>query len=118
MDATDLAGRWRTLAEDFRRYGQESAAAMAEAFAGELEEWWREWWLEQLTLEEAADEAGVSYSAMQKRLAEGRVTNVGRRGSPLVRRADLFPGLSGPRLTAEDGGPDLAAEILKGRTGS
>ena len=118
MDAIDLAGQWRDDAAVYRRRGQESLAAMVESFAADLEEWWREWWLEQLTLDDAADEAGVSYSAMQKRLAEGRVTNVGRRGSPLVQRRDLFPGLSGARLTAEDGSPDLAAEILKSRTGS
>ena len=118
MDATQLAARWRGWAEETRRRGQESLAVMAESFAADLESWWREWWLEQLTLDDAADEAGVSYSAMQKRLAEGRVTNVGRRGSPRVQRKDLFPGLAGARLTAEDGGPDLAAEILKRRTGS
>ncbi len=96
----------------YRRRGMEPQAQMVESLAAELEAWWRRWWLEELGLEAAAEELGVSYSTMQKRVAENRVPNVGRRGSPRVRRADLFPGLSGERIKLADGSPDLAGEIL------
>ena len=64
-----LAARWREEAATLRRRGQEALASMAESFAEELETALREHNLEALTLEEAADESGYSYSALQKMVA-------------------------------------------------
>lgn len=118
MDALELAGEWRADAEMLRHRGAPHQADTLESAAADLEEWWRSWWSETLTLEEAADEAGVSYDAIRKRLQRGTLPNAGANGSKRVRRCDLFPELAGATLTTEDGDPDLAAEILRARGAS
>jgi hypothetical protein len=45
--------------------------------------------LEALTLDEAAKESSYSYSAIQKMVAHGELTNVGKKGSPRVLRGEL-----------------------------
>lgn len=111
----ELAAEWREEAELYRSRGQEPQASMAESYAADLEERLREWWLETLTLQEAADEAGLSYSAVQKKVARGDLRNAGREGSPRVRRCDLFGEEERPRLETEEGEPDVAGEILARR---
>lgn len=107
-----LATEWRTRAIALRRYAAEPQAVALEACAEELEERLREWQSEPLTLEAAADESGYSYSALQQKVAAGEIPNVGDKGRPRVRRADLP--LKVPRRVSgpESGEPDLAGEIL------
>jgi hypothetical protein len=89
---------------------------MLEGCAEELEARQREYQLEALSLCEAEEETGLSYSALQKMVADGRVYNVGEKHQPRVRRGDL-PRKAG-RLASEPGKgePDLAAQILASRS--
>jgi hypothetical protein len=82
-----------------------------ESCAQDLEQAFREYELEALTLEEAALESGYSYSALQKQVAAGRLLNVGERMSPRVRRGDL-PKKGRSAAAIEDTARDLAAMIL------
>ncbi len=65
-----------------------------------------DWHAEELTLHQAAEESGYSYSALQQM----KDINVGPSGSPRFRRCDLPCKKSrrpGPQLA-----PDIADEIL------
>ncbi len=106
-----LAARWREEAELYRRRSLESQAGMAESFAADLETALREWNLEALSLDAAADESDYSYSALQKKVASGEIPNAGNKGSPRIRRCDL-PRKAG-RRSVELGGPDLANERMQ-----
>ena len=68
--------------------------------------------LETLTLRDAAEESGYSYSAIQKMVASGELTNLGDKGSPRVRRGDLPRKAIAPPTAS--GEPDLAEMILSG----
>ena len=107
-----LADRWRDEAAVLRRCGHERTADLCERHAQELEGAVRVWWAEPLGLQQAAEETGLSYRAIQKRVERGQVPNVGKKGAPRVRRCDLYDG-GGPRL--ETGEPDLAEEVLVSR---
>ncbi len=86
---------------------------MAESYAQELETALRECELEELTLQGAADESGYSYSAIQKKVADGELQNVGDKNRPRVRRGDLPRKGRRPKPKGE---PDLAGRILAHRT--
>ena len=111
---TTLSSRWRTLAGQMRSLGAVAQATTLEHCADELEETWREWELEALTLEEAAAESGYSYSSLQKRVSAGEIPNVGEPRKPRVRRQDLPRKTPTRRFELESGEPDLAGEILVG----
>ena len=72
-----------------------------------------EWQNEELTLHEASEESGFSYS----RLQQLKDLNVGTPGSPRIRRCDLpsKPRRSRPKATEDT--PDLADEILRSKLG-
>lgn len=109
MTPRTLPSRWRTLAEQQRKLGADSQAHTLEYCADELERIQREWELEALTLEQAAEESGYSYSAIQSKVASGEIQNLGVKHSPRVRRCDL------PRKSSRakpEAVPDLAGEIL------
>lgn len=109
---TELAAEWRADASRFRRLGFEDPARMSEVHADELERRIREWQLAELTLAEAAEESGYSYSTLQQNVAAGKIPDAGKRDSPRIRRCDL------PRKApsaSPDDGPDLAEEILTAR---
>lgn len=114
----DLAERWRDEAETLRRRGAPGPADALESAADDLEEGLREWWLEPLTVAEAAEEGGYSADHLYAILADGRIPNAGRTGAPRIRRCDLprKPG-GGPELIQHDGGGggDFADELLRAR---
>lgn len=110
-----LAAEWRQEADLLRRRGAPRQADVLESAAADLEERLRTWELEALTLQEAADEAGLSYSAVQKKVARGDLPNAGREGAPRVRRCHLFGDDPEPGPVTDDGDPDVAGEILAGR---
>lgn len=114
--APQLAACWRQDAEILRRRGAAAHAEVLESCAEELEARQREYQLEALSLCQAAEETGLSYSALQKMVANGRVANVGNKHRPRIRRGDL-PRKAG-RLASErgDGEPDLAGQVLAGRS--
>lgn len=84
-----LAERWESEAQLLRRHGCVSAATTAELHAGQLRDALREVEFEALTLEEAAQLSGYSYSHLSDLIREGTVPNAGRKGSPRIRRSDL-----------------------------
>lgn len=90
----ELAQTWHSEATLLRRRGAALQAEVLESCATDLEAWVREHDLEALTLEQAATESGYSYSALQKKVADGELTNVGKKHAPRIRRGDL------PRKTA------------------
>ena len=95
----ELIEDWRQEAAIFSRRGLEREARMAESYAVELEERLRKWKLETLTLAEAAEELGVSYDTVQRKVASGELANAGRKNAPRVRRKDLFPSTESRRST-------------------
>jgi hypothetical protein len=107
-DFSELLSKWRSRADELAPYAASAALAWRNA-ADELETFVRGWALAELTIEEAAGESGYSYSAIQKKLANGELENVGGKGAPRVRRNDL-PRKGG---TAKDG---LANLILHNRS--
>ena len=114
--APQLAARWRQDAEILRRHGATPHAGVLEGCAKELEARQREYQLEALSLRQAAEETGLSYSALQKMVADGRVHNVGEKHRPRVRRGDL-PRKAGRLASGRgDSEPDLAAQILASRS--
>ena len=61
--------------------------------------------LDDLTLAEAAQESGYSVDHLERLVREGKISNAGRRGKPMIRRSDLPirpRKLDGPRLPAYD----------------
>ena len=107
----DLAHRWRDEAAQLRRRGIDREACLIESLADDHEETLREWHLEALTLEAAADESGFAYSTLQQRLTAGDLPNAGEKGAPRIRRCDL-PTRGGAKLREVGGEPDLADRIL------
>lgn len=85
----ELAARWRNEAETFRSYGETCLATACEKHADELEAAAQTLHFENVTLEEAAEAGGYSYSHLQHLVAEGTIPNVGRKGDPRIRRCDI-----------------------------
>ena len=98
-----------------RRRGAPQQADALESCADELEAALRQHEQEALTLQEASEESGYSYSALQKMVATGKLARVGNKHTPRVRRRDL-PRKARQHLSDQlDGEPDLAARILASR---
>lgn len=112
----DLATRWRSESEILRRRGVPGPADLLASCAEELDTLLDEWWMAELTLEEAATETGLVYDTVQRKVAAGEWPNVGKKGAPRVRRRDILPGTpeTGPRLVT--GEPDVAEEVQRGRS--
>lgn len=84
-----LVDRWRAEAAVFRTYGEDRLALACERHAGEVEDALQAARVEAVTLEEAADIGGYSYSHLQHLVAEGQLENMGEKGSPRIRRCDV-----------------------------
>jgi excisionase family DNA binding protein len=84
-----LATQWREEAARYAGDGVPASAALLRRVAGEIEAAERAWTTEPLTLQQAAEELGVSYSTMHRWVRAGRIPNAGRKGAPRVRRCDL-----------------------------
>ena len=111
----DLASEWRRRATMLREYGADGQAAAVEACAIELTDAVKHWQDEPLTLDQAAEETGYSYSSLQQKVAAGEIPNIGDKGRPRVRRCDL-PLKTPKRVSGSASGePDLAGEILAGQ---
>ena len=105
-----LTREWREQAEMLRHRGADAQARALESCAEDHEERLRSWYLESLTLHDAAEESGIAYSTLQQKVATGDLPNSGEKGSPRILRCDL-PSRGG-RSTQTKGEPDLAGEIL------
>ena len=113
MGVQALAQRWRDDAVLLRRRGAEAQATALESCASDLEEEDRRLSLETLTLEQAEGESGYSYGALQKMVADGRLSNAGGPHRPRIRRCDL-PRKSSAGREGTKGEPDLASLVLAG----
>jgi hypothetical protein len=84
-----LLERWETDERRFRRYGEAQIADVLRRCRKDLEESWREWLLNELSLDEAAAYSGWSYGTVQKKVRSGQLPNSGTKGAPRIRRCDL-----------------------------
>ena len=108
----ELADRWQEEAERYERDGAlVRAGALLRRKASELTEALDRWWLEELTLEQAAEEKGRSYDTIQRSVASGDLPNVGRKHRPRVRRADLYR--KGSMAEGDERIRDVMAEMLE-----
>ena len=95
-----------------RSLGAEAQAKTLELCAAELEQTHKEWELEALTLEQAVEESGFSYSSLQKRVAAGELSNVGEKGRPRIRRCEIPKKGGRPELIMCPANLELAEEVL------
>ena len=72
-----------------RRRGLVEAADLVGSISHELTETATAWLDEAITLQEAADLSGCSYSTIESQLRVGKLCNAGEKGRPRVRRRDL-----------------------------
>jgi hypothetical protein len=110
-----LAARWREEAEMLHRRGADEQAVVLKSCANELEEEARFYSLETLTLGQAAEESGYSYSALEKMVRSGRIPNAHLPGQPRIRRGDL-PKKPGSSHEPRGSEPDLAELVLAGNS--
>ena len=82
------------LREEADRYAETDAhvsgAKLCRRIAGEIESAEREWLWGTLTIQEAADETGRSYTTIWRKVKRGKLENVGTDEHPKVRRLDLY----------------------------
>ncbi len=89
MTPASLPKAWREKATEFRRFGAEDQAFTLEYCANDLDEAWRDWQQEPLTLEEAGEKSGYSADHLGRLVREGKIPNAGRSGAPRIARRDL-----------------------------
>ncbi len=82
---------FRERAEILARYGAKESAMSLQQAAEDLESAFRGWWMGELTVAEAAEEAGYSEERMRELVREGRIVGgrLGNAGPFKVRRCDL-----------------------------
>ena len=107
-----VADRWRQDAAVLRRRGAPAGAELLEECATELDEALTEWRLESLTLERAADESGLAYDTVQRKVAAGEWPNTGRKGKPRVRRCDVLSLHGSPHHGPIDREQQVTAALL------
>jgi hypothetical protein len=110
MKVADLPNKWRADAASLRRYAASVHADIVEHLAAELQAVIREETAEELTLKSAASESGLTYSAIQKMVANGVLENLGSKGDPRVRRGDLPKKVAAHRR-------GIASEVLVKKAG-
>lgn len=88
MTPFELPSLWRARAERLREYAPAAATAFQEA-AAELEQGLQAEANEVLTLRQASEYCGYSRDHLRRLVREGRLTNMGRKHAPRVRRGDL-----------------------------
>lgn len=89
FDPRSLPTRWQTKAKELRQLGAEPTAKVLERCAADLEEAYRDWNLQPLTLQEAAKESGYSTDHLGRLVRDGTIPNAGEKHSPRIRRGDL-----------------------------
>ncbi len=111
----------RRKADVLHACGAQGNAEAMQHCADVFEEALSEWWLEELTTREAAEDLGLGASAIQKRVRAGALKRVADKGSPRYRRCDLYGAepMSSPQgPTTPSGMPDVAAEVIAARLAS
>ncbi|HEY0776571.1 MAG TPA: hypothetical protein VGD56_01270 [Gemmatirosa sp.] len=85
----DLVRAWRTQAAELRELAAEPQAVALERCAGQREAALIAAADEVLTLPEAVRASGYSDRQLRAMLADGRLTDVGRKRAPRIRRGEL-----------------------------
>ena len=102
-----LAERWNHEAAALRHRGLVPLADMVESFANDLVAEANAWLDQSLTLREAAEFGGYSYSALEGRVRVGQLPNAGEQGSPRLRRRDVPLKIMPPPRTLTRAGTDV-----------
>ena len=100
----ELLSKWEARQAEWRRLGVHvMGAAIADEILSDLHQLETAHTLEPLTLTEAALASGYSIDRLQKMVAGGQLENVGKKGSPRIRRGDLprKPGHTLPAIAGE-----------------
>lgn len=111
----ELATRWRSEAEFLRAHGALEAAITKERDASELESTWQAWYVEELTISQAATESGYSPDRLRELVREGRIPGLrsaDSRGEIHLRRCDLPRRPAGGSVEPVEA---LADRVLAGR---
>ena len=87
IGSSELPARWRTTADTLERFAPAAAAAFRDC-ASELEAAGQDV-LDAVTLQEAHQMGGYSVDHLQRLVRRGSIENVGRKGSPRIRRSDV-----------------------------
>lgn len=111
-DPQDLPDFIRREAEWLREWGDDSRARALEKIAGIIEWVQTAWDEEPLTLHQAAEERGLSYSTIEKRVARGELENLGVKGKPRVRRGDLWTKSGRGTPAGDHEEPDPVGDLL------
>lgn len=108
-----LVATWRAEAATFRQYGEERLAIACERHADQVEAAAAAEEFEVVTLEEAAELGGYSYSHLQHLVANGALENVGEKHAPRIRRCDVprKPGHGSTRSTSKAEALDRSIEL-------
>ena len=100
-----LVERWRDEESLLRKRGISESAALMESMADELAAEANRWLDTMMTLREAAEIAGLSYTKIQHMVRAGVIRNAGEKGRPRVLRRDL-------PWQAKEGGPSGPHEVV------
>ena len=120
-DPQSLAAEWKAEAETLRHWGATQQADALEGCAEHLLSWWEEELYRRVNTDEAVEISGYSRSALEKKRAEGKLTNAGDEGKPAYLLGELpckARHLPKRRSRAEGAEPNLAAEVLSVRRGA
>jgi hypothetical protein len=114
----DLPEFIRREAEWLREWGDDSRPRALEKIAGVMEWVQAEWDNQPLTLQQAAEESGFSYSTIEKKVASEELENVGEKGKPRVRRGDLPKKGRQPSQASDVGEPDPVGDLFLRKLGA
>jgi len=112
MIVAALLSHWRSRASDLDRYAPAAAQAFREA-ADELAEALNGA-EETVSLKEAEMLGGYPVDSLQRMVACGRIQNVGRKGKPRIRRADVpvKPGHAASALRGDSDDTHISASAV------
>jgi len=86
----ELVAQWEARRADLERlHAMVDGAVLIDELLTELREWQAADAKEAVSLQEAHRLGGYSVDHLQRLVAQGKIENVGRRGSPRIRRADV-----------------------------
>lgn len=92
----------------FRSYGAEEHASMLRSVLDKVRDVAEAYDNEMLTLEDAAEESGYSYSSIHSKVRSGKIPNAGVKGSPRIRRKHLPQKAPKAQPVRSHDGPELA----------
>ena len=85
----ELVAGWQREATGLRRWGATAQAEVLDRCAADVEQALRDQGAELLSLTEAATASGYTPDHLRHLINDGKITNLGRKGAPRLRRGDL-----------------------------